>query len=101
MATKTANLYARIEPQIKVSAESILEALGIPVSTAINMFYIQIILNNGLPFNATLPGKLPVSLSNLSDEQFNLEIEKGYKSMIDGKGRSAKDVFSSILGDNL
>ena len=44
MATKTANLYARIEPETKVCAESILESLGIPVSTAINMFYKQIIL---------------------------------------------------------
>ena len=50
MANKTANLYARIEPETKICAESILESLGIPVSTAINMFYKQIILNNGMPF---------------------------------------------------
>ena len=31
MATKTATLYARIEPETKVCAESILESLGIPV----------------------------------------------------------------------
>ena len=48
MATKTANLYARIEPETKVCAESILESLGIPVSTAINMFYKQIILKRFL-----------------------------------------------------
>ena len=51
MANKTANLYARIEPETKICAESILESLGIPVSTAINMFYKQIILNNGMVFN--------------------------------------------------
>ena len=44
MATKTANLYARIEPEVKDQAESILTSLGIPVSNAINMFYKQIIL---------------------------------------------------------
>ena len=47
---KTANLYARIEPEIKNKAESILEELGIPVSNAINMFYKQIILQRGIPF---------------------------------------------------
>ena len=38
MATKSANLYARIEPDVKEQAESILAALGIPASNAINMF---------------------------------------------------------------
>ena len=41
MATKSANLYARIEPEVKEKAESILSALGIPASSAINMFYKQ------------------------------------------------------------
>ena len=50
MATKSANLYARIEPDVKEQAEGILAALGIPASNAINMFYKQIILQRGLPF---------------------------------------------------
>ena len=33
---KTANLYARIEPDVKEQAESVLETLGISVSSAIN-----------------------------------------------------------------
>lgn len=49
MAAKSANLYARIEPDVKEKAESILSALGIPASNAINMFYKQIILQRGLP----------------------------------------------------
>ena len=49
MASKTANLYARIEPDVKEQAEYILNSLGIPVSNAINMFYKQIILQRGIP----------------------------------------------------
>lgn len=49
---KSANLYARIEPDVKEKAESILTALGIPASNAITMFYKQIILHKGLPFDA-------------------------------------------------
>ena len=45
MAAKSANLYARIDPEVKEQAKSILSALGIPASNAINMFYKQIILN--------------------------------------------------------
>ena len=43
---KSANVSVRIEPEIKEEAENILEALGIPVSNAINMFYKQIILQD-------------------------------------------------------
>ena len=35
MAAKSANLYARIEPDVKEQAESILSTLGIPASNAI------------------------------------------------------------------
>lgn len=42
MAAKSANLYARIEPDVKEQAEEILATLGIPASNAINMFYKQI-----------------------------------------------------------
>ena len=50
MAVKSANLYARIEPDLKEQAEQILSALGIPASNAITMFYQQIVLQGGLPF---------------------------------------------------
>mgnify|MGYP001007340896 FL=1 len=43
MATKTSNVTARVEPEVKEQAETILSDLGIPVSTAINMFYRQIV----------------------------------------------------------
>ena len=49
MMPKTANLYVRIEPEVKEKAESILSDLGIPASNAINMFYKQIILHRGYP----------------------------------------------------
>ena len=44
MATKTSNVTARVEPEVKEQAETILSDLGIPVSTAINIFYRQIVL---------------------------------------------------------
>ena len=67
MATKSANLYARIEPDVKEQAESILSALGIPASNAINMFYKQIILNRGLPFEVKIPTTKPVNVAELTE----------------------------------
>ena len=85
MAAKSANLYARIEPDVKEQAESILSALGIPASNAINMFYKQIILQKGLPFAVKLPTEKPVAMDTLSKKELNAEIEKGYTDMLEGK----------------
>ena len=65
MATKSANLYARIEPDVKEQAEGILAALGIPASNAINMFYKQIILQRGLPFELMSPENASGQLDRL------------------------------------
>ena len=99
MATKSANLYARIEPDVKEQAEGILAALGIPASNAINMFYKQIILQRGLPFEVKMPSARPVDVSALSEAQMNAELEKGYADMQAGHTRSAKSVFADIRKD--
>ena len=99
MATKSANLYARIEPDVKEQAEGILAALGIPASNAINMFYKQIILQRGLPFEVKLPSARPVDVSALSEAQMNAELEKGYADMQASRTRSAKSVFADIRND--
>ena len=96
MATKTANLYARIEPELKEQAESILNSLGIPTSNAITMFYKQIVLQRGLPFDVKLPAQQPVDVSPLSEQQLNAELEKGYKDMTANKVKAAEDVFADI-----
>lgn len=46
MATKTANVTARIQPNIKEQAEAILDRLGIPVSVFIDMTYRQVTILN-------------------------------------------------------
>ena len=91
-----ANLYARIEPEVKEKAESILSALGIPASSAINMFYKQIILQRGLPFEVKIPSARPVDISTLSEVEFNEELEKGYADMHDRRTKNAKKAFADL-----
>ena len=55
MANKSTNVYIRIEPAVKAQAERILAELGLPASTAVNLFYKQVILHRGLPFAVELP----------------------------------------------
>ncbi len=100
MASKTANLYARIEPNVKEEAESILSTLGLSASNAINLFYKQIILNRGIPFEVKIPERAkPMDISILSEEELSAELEKGYQDMLAGNTKSAKDVFSEMRKD--
>ena len=55
MATKTEAIRARVEPQLKHEAEAILKALGLSATDAITMFYRQVTLRRGLPFDVRLP----------------------------------------------
>lgn len=99
MGTKSANLYARIEPDVKEQAESILSTLGIPASNAINMFYKQIILNRGLPFEVKIPATKPVNIAELTETELNSELEKGYEDMAAEKIKPAKQTFADIRRD--
>ncbi|EFL43605.1 addiction module antitoxin, RelB/DinJ family [Fannyhessea vaginae PB189-T1-4] len=99
MAAKSANLYARIEPDVKEKAESVLSALGIPASNAINMFYKQIILQRGLPFDVKIPSSRLIDMSALSKAELDAELEKGYADIEAGRTRDASAVFADIRKD--
>ena len=96
MAAKSANLYARVEPDVKERAEEILAALGIPASNAINMFYRPVILQQGLPFDVKIPRRHSLDVSRLSEEELNRELEKGYADIEAGRTRPAREVFAEL-----
>lgn len=99
MAAKSANLYVRIEPDVKEQAESILSALGIPASNAINMFYKQIILNRGIPFEVKIPTAKSINVAELTEAELNTELEKGYTDMLAGRTKTAKQAAADIRND--
>ena len=99
MAAKTANLYARVEPDIKEQAEAILSTLGIPASNAINMFYRQIIFRQGLPFDVKISRKHPLDMSLLSEKELDAELEKGYADIAAGRMSPAREVFADLRRD--
>ncbi len=79
--------------------EGILATLGISASNAINMFYKQVILNRGIPFEVKIPTARPVDISRMSSEALDVELKKGYADMQAGRARSAAQVFADIRRD--
>lgn len=54
---KTAIINARIDPELKEKAEKVLKKTGLTGAEAIRLFYTQICLHEGLPFEVKIPNK--------------------------------------------
>ena len=94
MATKSANVTARVQPEIKRQAEADLDKIGLPVSVLIDTLYRQIIMTGGVPYSLTVPS-LPTR-DSMTDEQFHAMMEKGYHQAKSGEGLSVDEAFAKI-----
>lgn len=97
MAARTANVSARVEPEVKEKAETILKGMGIPASVAINMFYRQIITDNGLPFQPSKNISAPKILGQMTREEFDARIAEGLRQVDNGEVSSIEDVRKRVL----
>lgn len=95
MATKSANVLARVEPEVKKQAEDILSELGLPASVVINALYKQIIMTKSIPFSLSLP-KEPATLDSMATEEFNSIMETGLAQAKSNQSRPVADVFSDL-----
>ena len=70
---KNAVINARIESELKVDVESILKNLGLSATQAINMFYQQIKMHNGIPFEVKIPNAETQRVIEESRKGINVE----------------------------
>jgi DNA-damage-inducible protein J len=54
---KSSQIRARVEPSLKTQAEAILERIGLTPTQAITLYYRQIVLREGIPFEVALPNR--------------------------------------------
>ena len=94
MATKSANVTARVQPEIKRQAEAVLDKIGLPVSVLIDTLYRQIIMTGGVPYPLTVPN-LPAR-DSMTDAEFNAIMENGYHQAKIGEGLSVDEAFAKI-----
>ena len=52
---KTEMIRARVEPELKREAEELFSSLGLSTTEAITLFYKQVTLHQGLPFQVRIP----------------------------------------------
>ena len=95
MAAKTANVTARIQPNIKEQAEAILERLGIPVSVFIDMTYRQVIMRDGVPFSLDIPDKF-ITRDTLTKAEFDTMMQNGMTQAKCDDSVSVDEAFSQL-----
>ena len=92
----TSAVYARIDSNLKESAENILQQLGISPSSAIQMLYSQIVLTRGLPLDLRLPLRKPTAIGGMSREEVDAELMKGMDSLKSGRAYTADEVDAEL-----
>jgi len=82
---KTAMIRARIEPELKASVEGLFHRLGLTATEAIKLFYQQVRLQKGLPFEVKIP--------NATTRKVFEETDKGIGLV---RCRDAADMFKKL-----
>ncbi len=81
---KTDMIRARVEPELKHEVEDILATLGLNATEAITLYYKQIRLRRGIPFEISIP---------------NNETRKAIEDAREGKGKrfsSSGELFKDL-----
>lgn len=94
---KTATLNIRVNPVVKERAETILSKLGVPMSTAIDMYLNQISLTGGIPFSVSLPkAPSPIHADTMTADEIHKKLEQGYEDIAAGRVQDTADAFEKF-----
>jgi DNA-damage-inducible protein J len=81
--SKSAMIRARLEPELKENAETVLRRLGLNATQAITMFYKQVELRGGLPFDVVMPTPTTKRTLDATDAGRNLVLCEDADDMFD------------------
>ena len=93
--SKSDTINVRIEPELKKQAEEILEKLGISASTAINIYYRQIVEKNGIPMELKLEPNIPV-YEDLSKEELSRMFTESHRQYLEGDYMALEDALREL-----
>jgi DNA-damage-inducible protein J len=86
---KTATLNVRIDADLKADAEAVFRKLQLSPTTAMRLFYAQVALRRGLPFDVHIPNK--------ATRAAMAELDRGGGKVY--RARSGRALTEAILND--
>ncbi len=92
---KTTTMNLRVNPTVKRRAEEVLSQLGMPMSTAIDIYLKQILMVGGIPFPLTLPkNHKAVNADLMTTEELHAKLQRGYDDIEAGNVQNAAEAFA-------
>jgi DNA-damage-inducible protein J len=86
MAQADATLTIRTNKNLKEEVGKILAQLGLNHSTAVNMFYSQVLAHKGIPFDVKIPNKETLKALKNSRKRKNLTTYKNSDELFEELG---------------
>jgi len=83
---KTAQIRARVEPELKKEAEGILSTLGVSPTEAIRLFYRQVVLMGGIPFSVRIPSEATLATMERTDRGEDIQLFSSSDEMFEKLG---------------
>ena len=65
--SKSAMIRARLEPELKAEVDKIFKELGLTTTEAITLFYHQVRIRKGIPFELTVPNEVTMETVRKTD----------------------------------
>ena len=78
---KTEMIRARVEPELKRQAEDLFSALGLSATEAITLFYKQVTMHRGLPFDVRMPNAETMEALRQASEEEDLTEHAGLEDL--------------------
>ena len=99
-----ATIQVRMDSELKAKTESVLQSMGLTMSTAIHLFCHQVIKQRRIPFDIVADGnssrldELPKSVNadKMTAEELRQHLLIGYQEALADKARPAAEVFAEI-----
>ena len=91
------NFSVRMSSELKVQSEALYRALGMPLTTAIQVFLKKSLAVGGLPFDLKVSQPPIPNMATLSQAEFDSELKKGYDSAIAGNLIDARRAHAELM----
>lgn len=93
---KTAYVTARVEKKLKTEAEKVLKTVGVKTSDALTMFYKQVVIQQGLPFDVCTRSHVPNSATRRALREARDPAKRAKMKSY----ATTEEMFKDILGKN-
>lgn len=96
MATKTADIHIRIQPEVKEQAEAIFARAGVSASDAIEQFYLWTIRHQKTPMRLKSRRANIPDLNEMTDDEIDAMIEDARRDVREGKIISNEEAQAAL-----